>query len=80
MIVTHEVRVARRCPVDGATDIYSLAFEANCVVNVERILDAIKDLPSVILQEEMTIALAAATGCRVTSVGWHSGVKTTCRV
>lgn len=78
MIVRHELKVARRCPVNDSRDVYSVTVEANGIVKVEDILAAVAALPEVAFQEAITIALAAVLRCTVTTVGYHSGVKTTC--
>lgn len=78
MIVRHKLKVARRCPVDDSRDIYSVTVEANGIVKVEDILAAVSALPEVAFQEAITLALAAKIGCTVTTVGYHSGVETTC--
>lgn len=78
MRVIHETTFARRCPVDDAQDLYELRVETNRVVKVEDILAAVEALPEKAFQEDITKALAAKLGCTVTTVGYHSGVKTTC--
>jgi hypothetical protein len=78
MRVIHELTFARRCPVDDAQDLYELRVETTRVVKVEDVLAAVEALPEQAFQEEITLKLAAQLGCRVTTVGFHSGVKTTC--
>jgi hypothetical protein len=78
MNVVHELMFSRRCPVDDAQDRYELLVEATWLVKVEDILAAVKALPEKAFQEELTTKLAAKLGCRVTTIGTHSGVKTTC--
>jgi hypothetical protein len=77
MKVTHEMTFARRCPVDDALDQYELRVETTRTVKVEDILAAIEALPEKAFQEDITTTLAAKLGCSVTTVGYHSGVKTT---
>ncbi len=78
MKAVHELTFARRCPVNDAQDLYDLRIEATRVVKVEDILAAVAALPEKAFQEEITVELAAKLGCRVTTIGHHSGVKTTC--
>lgn len=80
MMVVHEMTFSRRCPVDDAQDRYELKVEATCIVKVEDILAAVEALPAKAFQEDITLQLAAQLGCRVTTIGHHSGVKTTCTV
>lgn len=78
MRVIHETTFARRCPVDDAQDLYELRVETTRVVKVEDILAAVAALPETAFQEAITVQLAAKLGCAVTTIGYHSGVKTTC--
>jgi hypothetical protein len=78
MRVIHETTFVRRCPVDDAQDRYELRVETAHLVKVENILAAIEALPEKAFQEDITLALAAKLGCRVTTIGNHSGVRTTC--
>jgi len=76
--VIHEWSFRRRCPVDDALDRYDLRVEANDMVKVEDIVAAVEALPKKAFQEELTQILAAKLGCIVTTIGHHSGIKTTC--
>lgn len=78
MLVRHEMKFARRCPVNDLRDVYHLTVETNGILKVEDILEAVAALPEVAFQEALTLALAAVLRCAVTTVGYHSGVKTTC--
>ena len=80
MIVTHEPAMQARCPRDNAIDRYTVTVEATRIVPVEDILAAIAALPEPLFQEEITVRIAIAIGCKVTPVGYHSGVRTTCVV
>jgi hypothetical protein len=80
MIVTHKVQVYGRCPVDGKSDSYDVTFTTMKVVKVEDIIAAIDAIQWPLFQEEMTQQLADTLGCHVRSIGYHSGVKTTCEV
>jgi hypothetical protein len=79
MIVTHELNFGCRCPVNEGVDIYKVTIETNRVVMVEDILAAVAELPEKAFQEDITIQLAATLRCHVTTIGIHSGVKTTCK-
>lgn len=78
MRVIHETTFSRRCPVDDALDRYELRVEASRTIKVEDILAAVEALPEKAFQEDITLTLAAKLGCIVTTIGHHSGVKTTC--
>lgn len=78
MKVTHELRFSRKCPIDESTDFYDLKVETEGIIKVEAILEAVASLPDKEFQEVLTASLAAKLRCRVTTIGHHSGVKTTC--
>lgn len=78
MRVTYEMEFSRLCPVNEAIDHYELKVEAARIVKVEDILAAVDALPDKAFQEDITTTLAAKLGCAVTTIGYHSGVKTTC--
>lgn len=78
MIVRHELTMHCTCPVNGARDSYQVIVEANRVVKVEDIIAAVRSMPDRMFQEDITQALAAELDCGVTTIGYHSGVKTTC--
>lgn len=78
MNVVHELKFSRRCPVDDAKDNYELRVETTELLKVEDILAAIAALPDKAFQEEITTTLAGKLDCRVTTIGFHKGVKTTC--
>jgi len=77
MNVRYELTMACQCPVDDAQDIYAVTIEATKMIKVEDILAMVKALPPM-FQEDITKRLAKAFDCRATTVGLHSGVKTTC--
>jgi len=80
MLITHEMQVYGECPIDGKPDIYDVTFITRRFIKVEDIAAAVKDIPSPVFQEMMTQQLADKLGCKVRSVGYHSGIKTTCEV
>jgi hypothetical protein len=78
MKVTHELSFFRRCPVDDAQDFYECKFETTGLLKVEDILAVVAALPEKAFQEDITVTLAAQLRCRVTTIGLHKGVRTTC--
>lgn len=78
MMVTHETTIQAKCPVDEGEDHYVVMFETQRIIKVEDISAAIEALTkSPVFQEQLTIDLARRLGARVTTVGYHSGFKTT---
>ena len=84
MKVTHELTLKARCPVDDAVDIYEVTITTNSMsVNLKvedllEVVDALQD--TTIFQEDITMKIADRLGVSVRTVGYHSGVKTTCEV
>lgn len=78
MIVRHELTMRRSCPVNGGRDTYQVTIESTRLIHVETILAAVSVIPETTFQEDATEALASSLDCTVTTVGYHSGVKTTC--
>lgn len=78
MKATHKLSFSGRCPVDDAIDHYIVTIETHRIIKVEDIISAIKALPQPAYQEDHTSRLAFTLQCRVTTIGYHSGVETTC--
>ena len=74
----YEVRIEAACPVDEKPDVYEATFESHDTIRCEDILMAVgKYATEKAYQEVITADLARTLRCRVTTVGYHSGVKTT---
>jgi hypothetical protein len=79
MITRYELRILARCPVDEGNDVYECVVESSRTIKVEDILSAVEGFKAQpIFQEELTETLARQLGATVTTIGFHSGVKTTC--
>jgi hypothetical protein len=81
MKTRYEYEVRAQCPVNpGDTDIYSFIIESESIIEVEKILAFFKANAgkTSVFQEVLTNACAVCLGARVTSIGWHSGVKVIC--
>ncbi len=81
MKARYEIEVRAQCPVNPSdTDLYAFTLESETIIEVERIIaffDA-KARNKDVFQETLTQQCAVTLGVRVTSIGWHSGVKVTC--
>lgn len=78
-IYNYEVRA--QCPVNPEdTDLYAFAIESESLIEVEKIVAFFKTNAAAqrVFQEALTQKCAVTLGAKVTSVGWHSGVKVTC--
>jgi NADPH-dependent 7-cyano-7-deazaguanine reductase QueF len=79
LLVKHSLTITASCPVDGKPDHYEAVIECSRVLKVEDILAAVETLKGQkIFQEQLTQELARAIGAKVTTTGYHSGVKTVC--
>jgi hypothetical protein len=78
MQVIHQFTFRGRCPVDDAIDSYDVLITTNRLIKVEDIIKAASDLLQPLFQEDITQQLAVRLNCCVRTVGYHSGVKTTC--
>lgn len=81
MLNRYEVEVRAQCPVNPAdTDLYAITIESESLIEVEKIVAFFKDHAGAqkVFQEALTQQCAVTLGARVTSVGWHSGIKVTC--
>jgi hypothetical protein len=79
MEVKHELIVLARCPVTGQVDEYECIVETTELIYVELILEVTGRYKNrAITQEELTQVLCTELEATVTTIGRHSGVKTTC--
>lgn len=77
MLVKHTFQITARCPVDQGPDVYDATVEARRVIRVEDIIEAVRELTAEPdYQENITAALARRLGATVTTVGYHSGIRT----
>jgi hypothetical protein len=78
MICRYSLTLRCACPVDELLDVYEAEFESSHTIKVEDILEAVRPFESGrMFQEDLTVSLARTLGCKVTTIGDHSGVKTT---
>jgi hypothetical protein len=77
----YEIEVRAQCPVNPSdTDLYAFAIESAMIIEVEKIIAffAAHAGEKNIFQEALTQKAAVTLGAKVTSTGWHSGVKVVC--
>lgn len=73
----YSLKIRCACPVDEGQDVYDAIFESDGMLKVEDIIDAVLAYNTVAaFQEDITRSLARKLGCRVTTFGYHSGVRT----
>lgn len=78
MKCVYETRIVAACPVDSRPDVYDATFESDDTIRCEDIVAAInKYATEKAFQEVITADLARGLRCKVVTVGYHSGVKTT---
>lgn len=76
----YEIEVRARCPVNPVDcDVYAFTIESESIIEAETITAffAANAGKTEVFQETLTQQCAMTLGARVTSVGWHSGVKVT---
>lgn len=77
---TYCVEVQAQCPVNPADrDLYAFTIESESIIEVERIVAFFSKHAGQqkVFQEALTQQCAVILGAKVTSVGWHSGIKVT---
>ena len=78
MLCRYETKIVAACPVDSKPDVYDATFESDDTIRCEAIIAACgKYATEAAYQEAITADLARELRCRVVTVGYHSGVKTT---
>lgn len=75
----YELKLRAICPIHECDDVYDATVESAETIYVERLLEfAAKCATTKETQEQITETMARAfPNCRVTTVGYHSNVKTT---
>jgi hypothetical protein len=77
----YDIEVRAQCPVVPTdTDLYQFAIESATLIEVEKITAffAANAGKKETFQETLTQQCAVTLGAKVTSTGWHSGIKVTC--
>lgn len=77
---TYQLEVRAQCPVNEAdTDLYAFTLESEALIEVEKIVAFFGEhAKEKIFQESLTQKCAVTLGAKVTSIGYHSGIKITC--
>jgi hypothetical protein len=78
----YEVEVRAQCPVNPQdTDLYIFTIESESIIECEKITAFIAENAGKkeVFQETLTNLCAVTLGAKVTSVGWHGGIKVTCQ-
>lgn len=77
----YDIEVRAQCPVNPTdVDLYQFAIESESLIEVEKIAAFFGENSgkAEVFQEALTQQCAVTLGAKVTSVGWHSGIKVTC--
>lgn len=81
MLNKYEIEVRAQCPVNPTdTDLYTFTIESATLIEVEKIIAFFQEhaKEQKVFQEALTHRCAVTLGAKVTSVGYHSGVRVTC--
>ncbi len=77
MKTTHHLTVSCICPVDKLPDTYEVTIETPTTIMVESIIEVAKSFSDTAMyQEQVTGEMARRLCAKVTSIGYHSGIKT----
>ena len=79
---SYEIQVRAQCPVNpDDIDLYFFELESEDTVEVEKIISFFKEHAGTkqLFQERLTQMCAVTLGMKVTSIGYHSGVKVVSR-
>jgi hypothetical protein len=66
-----------KCPNGALMDTYQITIRSHQTIMVEAILEALKQLPEAIFQEDIATTIRSKIGAEVVVVGWHHGVEIT---
>jgi NADPH-dependent 7-cyano-7-deazaguanine reductase QueF len=73
----YSLQVECACPNDDLSDIYDVVVEAERTIEVEKIIAFAESMRAEkMFQENLTVLMARTLNAKVTSVGWHYGVRT----
>lgn len=81
MKCTYQLEVRAQCPVNPSdTDLYAVTIESESLIEVEKIIKFFAEHggEKETFQEALTQMAAVTIGAKVTTTGFHSGVKVTC--
>jgi hypothetical protein len=76
----YEYEVRAQCPCNTSdTDVYQFTIDSESIILVEKIAEFFDKHAKNqnVFQEDLTQKCAVTLGARVTSVGWHHGIKVT---
>lgn len=74
----YETQMRAICPITNGIDFYEVIVERDELIPVEEMQPIIDRHAIKAFQEVITSQLAAALKATVTTIGYHSGIKTTC--
>lgn len=74
----YETRMRALCPITNGFDFYDVIVESDELIVIEKLQPTIDEHARKAFQEEITVQLAKALNATVTTIGYHSGIKTTC--
>ena len=72
---TYKLTHRANCPNGNLVDSYKITLRSPWSIQVEKILQTLKDAPPEIYQEDLATLLRDALGAETTIVGTHHGVE-----
>lgn len=74
---TYELTHTAQCPNGQLMDSYQITIKSAQIIQVEHILETLKQAPVKIYQEDLATFLRSRIAGEVTIIGWHHGIKIT---
>ena len=72
---TYKIKHTAKCPNGGLVDSYDIALRSPFSIQVEHIIQTLKDAPKEIYQEDLADYLRSKIAAEITVMGWHHGVQ-----
>jgi len=77
---TYEFTHTSQCPNGNLMDSYKITLKSAGTIQVELILETLKQAPEKIYQEDLATFLRSRLAGEITIVGWHHGIKITTKL
>ena len=74
---TYEFTHTSQCPNGNLIDYYQITLKSAQTIQVELILETLKQAPAMIYQEDLATFLRSRLAGHLSIVGWHHGIKIT---
>lgn len=77
MIAKHSTTFTARCPVNDSIDSYDISIETTHLIKIEDIIALLATFSDQKrFQEDITYEIAHTLRAKITTIGYHSGIRT----